>query len=96
MLESDYNAMVERVRKMYRELDRSIYEQALIDELTDPRYWNDRMEGLEREREYFNKKRAWSATDLACVDRIDELITECEDQLERIYAEEDRLEVEYD
>lgn len=96
MPEADYYAMMERVQKMYREMDRAIYEQQLLDELNSPMYWKDRIEGLEQEREFFNKKRGWSATDIACVDRIDELIAECVDELDRIYAEEDRLEAEYD
>jgi hypothetical protein len=96
MPEEEYYAMMERVRAHFREIDREIYEQNLLDELKDPRYWNDRIESLEQEREYFNKKRGWSATDCACVDRIDELIAECVDELDKIYAEEDRLEMEYD
>lgn len=96
MPEPEYRAMKERVQQMYREIDRKIYEENLLNEITSPQFWLDRIEHLEKEREYFNKKRGWSATDLACVDRIDQLIEECEEELERIYAEEDRLENEYD
>ena len=96
MPETDYYAMMQRVQKMYREMDRESYEQALAADLYDPQFWLDRIEHLEREREYFNKKRGWSAADIVCVEKIDEQIQECEDELERIYAEEDRLEVEYD
>jgi hypothetical protein len=34
--------------------------------------------------------------DITAVDRIDEDIQECENELDLIYAEEERLEVEYD
>ena len=96
MPESEYHAMMERVTSRHRELDRKIYEQTLLDELKHPRFWLERIEHLEREREYFNRKRGWSAIDIACVDRIDEQIQDCEDELDRIYAEEDRLEAMYD
>ena len=96
MAEAEYHAMMERVQKMYREINRQIYEQNLLDELNDPRFWKDRIEHLERERVYFNKKRGWSAMDIACVEDIDKKILECENALDRIYAEMDRLEVEYD
>jgi hypothetical protein len=88
--------MRERVFKQYKEDQRKNYMDALIADLDNPSYWNRRIEQLEREREFFNKKRGWSAADITCVERIDADIQECEDELERIYAEEDRLEVEYD
>ena len=94
--ESEYDAMMKRLKTYYREIDRKIYEQNLLDELRDPSYWKSLIEGLEQEREYFNKKRGWSAMDVACVDRIDAQIQECIDELDRIYVEEDRLEAEYD
>jgi hypothetical protein len=96
MAEADYMAMMERVKKMYMEMDRQNYRNALADELDSPSYWNGRIEQLEKEREYFNKKRGWSAMDIACVDSIDAQIQECEEELDRIYAEVDRLEAEYD
>lgn len=96
MPETEYVAMTKRVQAMYREMERESYREALIAELDDPRFWQSRIEQLEREREFFNKKRGWSAADLVCVERIDAQIEECEDELERIYAEEDRLEAEYD
>jgi hypothetical protein len=96
MPEADYWAMKERLQKMYDEIHREIYQQNLVDELKSPRFWLDRIEHMEQEREYFNKKRGWSAMDVACVDRIDAQIQECVDELDRIYAEEDRLETEYD
>jgi hypothetical protein len=96
MAEPDYHAMMERVRTMYMENLRKTYMDNMIADLQRPSYWLRRMESLEKEREYFNKKRAWSAADMLAVDRIDEEIAECEDALDNLYAEEERLEVEYD
>jgi hypothetical protein len=96
MAEPEYDAMQQRVSKMYKEMDKKAYQDALLEELSDPGYWKGRIELLEREREFFNKKRGWSAADIACVDSIDAQIHECEDELERIYAEADRLEDMYD
>lgn len=96
MTEDDFLAMQERLFQRYREIDRQIYIQNMIDDLDDPSYWLRRIESLEREREFFNKKRGWSATEIACVERIDAKIKECEDELDRLYSEEDRIEAEYD
>jgi len=96
MHEGEYHAMMQRVQAMYRVMDRESYQQALLDDLNHPWFWKDRIEHLESEREYFNKKWGWSAADILCVEKIDEQIQECEIELDRIYAEEDRLEAEYD
>lgn len=96
MTEEDFLSMMERVRLQQREFDRERYMNNLVAELKTPAFWLGRIERLEKEREYFNKKRGWSAADILCVDRIDDEIRECEEELDLIYAEEDRLEVEYD
>ena len=96
MAEPEYHTMQQRVQKMYKEMDKKAYQEALLEELSDPGYWKGRIELLEREREFFNKKRGWSAADIACVDSIDAQIHECEDELDRLYAEVDRLEDMYD
>lgn len=96
MAEPEYHAMMARVQKTYRDMDKAIYQQNLLDEMNDPRFWKKRIDHLEHEREYFNRKPGWSAVDMACVDRIDAMIQECEKELDRIYAEEDRLEAAYD
>lgn len=96
MTEEDFMAMQQRVYQRALEYDREIYIQNMLDELNNPSYWQRRIESLEKEREYFNKKRGWSAADMVCVERIDTDIQECEDEIERIYAEVDRLEAEYD
>jgi uncharacterized small protein (DUF1192 family) len=87
---------MERVRKQQAEYNRKIYMQNLLDDLNNPSYWQGRIELLEREREFFNKKRGWSALDISAVEKIDNEIAECQDEIERIYAEADRLEYEYD
>ena len=94
--ETEYHAMMERVRKQQMEDMRKTYMDNLLADLLRPSYWLRRIEMLEREREYFNKKRGWSAADMLAVDRIDEEIAECQDELDHLYAEEDRLEVECD
>lgn len=96
MSEPEFLAMMERVRQQQREAMRENYINNLFADLKRPSFWLRRIEQLEKEREYFNKKRGWSAADIVAVDRIDEEIEECENELEMIYAEEDRLEVEYD
>ncbi len=96
MTEEDFVAMQQRVYQRMLEYDREVYVQNMLDDLNNPSYWQRRMESLEKEREYFNKKRGWSAADMVCVERIDADLQECEDEIERIYAAVDRLEVEYD
>ena len=96
MEETEYHAMMERLRKQYAEDMRKTYINNLLADLQRPSFWLRRIEMLEKEREYFNKKRGWSAADMIAVDRIDEEIAECQDELDNLYADEDRLEVEYD
>jgi hypothetical protein len=97
MEEADYHAMMERVRKQQLEDMRKNYMENLLADLQRPSFWLRRIEMLEKEREYFNKKRGWSAADMMAVDRIDEEIAECQDELDNLYAEqEDRLQAEYD
>jgi hypothetical protein len=47
-------------------------------------YWESRLETLERCRERYNKKRAWSADDIQAVDEIDAEIQVCEENIDRI------------
>ncbi len=96
MTEEEFNAMQERVHRQYLQDMRQTYIDNLLSELDSPGYWTRRIERLEKEREVFNKKRGWSAMDIACVEQIDADIKECEDELERIHSEVDRLEYEYD
>lgn len=96
MSEADYNAMMNRVFARYREIEKESFKLGLLADVDDPRYWTIRMEQLERERAYFNKKRGWSAAELACVERIDLELEECEMELDRIYDKEEELEYECD
>ena len=96
MTESDFTTMQDRVRKQMAEDMRQNYISNIIADLKTPSFWNKRIESLEKEREYFNKKRGWSAADIACVEQIDDEIKECQEEVEALYAEEDRLEYVYD
>lgn len=62
-------------------------------------FWYSRLESLEKRREYYNKKAAWSAKDVVEVDSIDNYINECIDIIDE-YEDgmfyEDRIEWEYD
>jgi hypothetical protein len=97
MEEADYHAMMERIKNQYMEDMRKTFMENLYADLQSPSFWLRRIESLEKEREYFNKKRGWSAADIVAVERIDEEIAECQEELEFLDAnEENRLEVEYD
>lgn len=50
--------------------------------------WLRHMEALVRERQKYSMKRAWSAKDLAEVEKIDKQMKECEEILYRIEEEE--------
>lgn len=82
MLESDYHAMMGRVMKQYSDGMRKTYVNNLLDEIDHPSYWLRRIEQLEKEREYFNKKRGWSAAEIFAVEKIDAEIQECQDELD--------------
>lgn len=96
MTEMEYEELQTRVRKAFAVERKKAYESYLIADLENPVFWLRRLEHLEMQREAFNTKWGWSAAELACVERIDEEIKECEDELDRLYSEEDRIEVEYD
>ncbi len=53
-------------------------------EAQQPGTWYREIESLERRREKYNKKAAWSASDVAEVDRIDKKIKEYEKILEAL------------
>lgn len=96
MTEAEYEELQARVRSVFAAQRKKEFESYLIADLEDPTFWLRRLEQLEMQRELFNKKWGWSAAELACVERIDEEIEECEEELDRLYSEEDRIEVEYD
>ena len=96
MTEEDFHAMEQRVKKQMMEDMRKTYINNLLEDLDSPSYWRRRIELLEKEREVFNKKRGWSAADVACVEQIDAEIQECENEIESIYAYIDRCEYECD
>ena len=92
MQEGEFHAMMERVRRQSAESMRQTYREAMLADLKTPSYWLNRIEILERQRERFNQKRGWSATDLALVEDIDNEISLCEDELEALYDQEDYIE----
>ena len=62
--------------------------------MEQPWFWEERIERLEKEREKYNKKRGWSANDLAAVEAIDAEMKYCLRNLEEIkendsYSEDD-------
>lgn len=96
MSQEDYSAMMNRIFNRYKQMEREAMNESMLAELDDPRYWNMRIEHLEREREAFNKKRGWSAAEMARVEEIDLDIEECEMELDRICNMQDQVEYEYD
>jgi len=96
MTEADFTAMQARVHKQMAETMCQDYVRNLLADLKNPSFWYQRIDRLETEREYFNKKRGWSALDVTCVEKIDQEIKECEQEIDALCAEEDRVEYEYD
>jgi hypothetical protein len=92
MLQSEYEALMNRIRSEFRAQEKREYENALLAEMRTPAYWLRRIEILETSRETFNRKRGWSAAELNYVEKLDEEIRECEDQLDLIYGDEDMME----
>ena len=56
-------------------------------EASQPGTWIREIDRLEREREPYNKKRSWTAKDLAAVEKIDQKIKACEEILGRMEEE---------
>lgn len=92
MLQSEYEALMDRIRSEFRAQRKREYENALLAEMRTPAYWLRRIEILETSREPFNKKGGWSAAELNYVEQLDEEIRECEEQLDLIYSDEDMME----
>jgi hypothetical protein len=96
MPEDEYNAMMDRVFSRYNEMEREFLRESMIQDLDGPRFWQTRIDMLERERSIFNKKRGWSAMEMARVEAIDLEIEECEMELDRFYNMYDQMEYEWD
>lgn len=88
MKEEEYKAMRERVAKQMAEWQVENMKAFLEAELDSVAYWESRIETLERCRERYNKKAAWSAEDVQAVDEIDADIRECEENIERLEEED--------
>jgi hypothetical protein len=96
MPEGDYNAMMNRVYGRYAEMEKESYQEVLLAELDDPSFWRMRIDLLERERSFFNRKRGWSAVEMARVEAIDLELEECEMELDRIFSLQDKMEYDCD
>lgn len=59
-------------------------------------FWEQRIESLERQRNLYARKPAWTSQMIKDVEQIDYYINECEVELDKLYAEVDRLEWMYD
>ena len=84
MSQADFEELMERVRKASQEYAAERYRENLLADLDSIGYWESRIESLERSRERFNKKAAWSAETIQAVDEIDAEIMECERNIDRI------------
>ncbi len=78
----------EAYRKMMLEDMEKAQQDYIAWEARQPGTWYREIETLERYREKYNKKAAWSASDAAEVDRIDKKIKECEKILEELEEDE--------
>jgi hypothetical protein len=88
MKEEEYKAMRERVAKQMAEWQVENMKAFLEAELDSVAYWESRLETLERCRERYNKKAAWSAADIDAVDEIDAEMAECEENIDRLEGED--------
>jgi hypothetical protein len=84
MTEESYKAMRERVAKQMAEWQLENLKASMVADLDSIAYWESRIDTLERCRERYNKKAAWSAEDVQAVDNIDAEIQECEENIERL------------
>ena len=95
MTEEDYKAMRERTAKQMLEWQIENFNRNMLADFDTIAYWESRIETLEKSRERYNKKRGWSAEDVAAVEEIDAEIQECENEIARIEAYDD-YDYEYD
>ena len=89
MTKEEYEALRQRVAKEMMDSQIENFKQAMLADLDSISFWEDRIESLERSRERYNKKRGWSADDLAAVEEIDAEIKECENEIARIESYDD-------
>jgi hypothetical protein len=89
MTEEDYKAMRERTAKQMLEWQIENFNRNMLADFDTIAYWESRIETLEKSRERYNKKRGWSAEDVAAVEEIDAEIQECENEIARIEAYDD-------
>ena len=73
--------MEEHYYKPEREASKKAYEENMMAYFDSPRFWEDRLASLERQRWKYVKKPAWSASDLVSVEQLDVEMKEATDAL---------------
>ncbi len=89
MTEEEYKALRERTMQQMLQWQIENYTRNMIADLDSVSFWESRIETLEKSRERYNKKRGWSAEDVAAVDAIDAEIQECENEIARLEEYDD-------
>jgi hypothetical protein len=84
----------EAIRKQWREDMKRNAEEYLNWESSLPSTWEREIQRLEKERERFNRKAGWSASDMKRVEEIDEELKACNEILNRFYDYEEDYESE--
>ena len=79
----------EALKRFYMDSMRKNQEEYYEWEANQPSTWTRMIDELERRREKYNKKAAWSAMDLLEVEKIDKRIAECEDILGRLEEDDE-------
>lgn len=59
-------------------------------------YWERRIESLERRLTNYTRRASWSSETVKAVEYLECCIEECEDELNTLYSEVDKLEWVYD
>ena len=99
MTKEEYEALCEKVKKQMIDSEVESIKQNMIADLDSISYWKSRIEKLQKMREPYNKKPAWSAEMMEQVEQVDLEIQECLDEIDKIkqkYYKEECDEEEYE
>ena len=94
--EQEYLSQRQRINNRIIEWRYKDTQDYLVSEWNSISYWERRIQILEMFRQRYHKMRAWSADVIHAVDVIDAQIAECEERIEEIWDEVDRVEQECD
>ena len=94
MTKEDYEALCEKVKKQIVDSEVESMKQNMIADLDSISYWQSRIEKLEKMREPYNKKAAWTAEMLEQLEEVDFEIQECLEEIHRINQNEKEEEEE--